>query len=1159
MSVRFVLGRSGSGKTRHCIDGVIAALRDSSEKGPLLLLVPEQATFQAERSILTYSGLAGFSRLGVLSFDRLRFLLTGSPSGVREISCLGREMAVYRILHANRDKLSIFARAADTTGLARHLARVIIELHQSAKQPDDLRHLLDEFAARPAAGQTDRKFADIAMVFEHYSRWLAEREEILIDPDRQMIGLQQRIGVSDRIRGGRLWVDGFAGFTPQEQSLLIELIRTCRHTEIALCLDPTAIDLDNVDPMQLNPVSLFAATERTYCEVLDEIRRAKAPVESPILLSRIRRFSTASPLAWIERCLFEQDDPVAPKTAMVQAPETIRLIAALTMRTETETIAREIHRLVRLGRFRYRDIAVVASDLSGYQPYLRAAFADAAIPCFIDRPDPVHHHPVVELIQTALTVVLDGFVTVDIFAWLKTPLSPLDGDSVSRLENYCLAFGIDRRDWMSDADWTYCESELNQKSERGLSRWDVTQINTIRRKAVGPLLALRRNLGLADSEQPLSAGDFVQAVWTLLDELDIPGKLDLLGRGDPDQARIHRQLFEKLVDLFDEFSDIFSGETQPANEWFFILQSVLGQLTLKQIPPMLDQVLVGSIERSRHPDLRAVFLIGATQRQFPVPIEDDPILTDDDRLAASQRKCILSDRLGRQLSARPYLAYIAFTRPSERLYITWPLADGEGKQQYPSRFVQMLAERLNLRIEEAGSADFDRTCLSGPAELEDHLCDPFSRGGTDIRQSSWLRLVERLESGPESPVSRIASRLRSAIHYTNTAMLDPVLVRRRWPNDLPVSASKLESYGTCPYQFFARYLLELRPREILRIEPVDLGTLYHRILEQLFHRLRNERLDFATAPDGHQRKRLQEVFEREIETDPAVAGLIRHSRQNAWRIRSALGYLSDAVATLARICRAGEFRPIAAEASFGPGPDQQRIELAASDGTPIVLCGSIDRVDSVRGGNKNIAILFDYKRKRRSISWTLLNEGIDLQLAVYLVALRHMKPDNIMIDEVAGAFYLPIEPPLPKSVFVSESDSSAEEDKPEKAQTKANGIFNGQYARLLDRDASKWSQCYNYYVSGRDVFGHYPTSGAIHPEPFATLSAFARDSILRLSECILSGRIDIVPYRYNRTMPCTQCEYRSLCKFDWRINDPRILAPLNKVQFLTRIGGADDA
>ena len=47
MAVQFILGRSGTGKTSYCIGQIIEALLAPGEE-PLILLVPEQASYQAK-------------------------------------------------------------------------------------------------------------------------------------------------------------------------------------------------------------------------------------------------------------------------------------------------------------------------------------------------------------------------------------------------------------------------------------------------------------------------------------------------------------------------------------------------------------------------------------------------------------------------------------------------------------------------------------------------------------------------------------------------------------------------------------------------------------------------------------------------------------------------------------------------------------------------------------------------------------------------------------------------------------------------------------------------------------------------------------------------------------------------------------------------------
>ena len=71
MSVRFVIGRAGTGKTRRCFDAIVEALRADPLGPPIYWILPKQATFMAERELTCASGLEGFCRARVISFETL--------------------------------------------------------------------------------------------------------------------------------------------------------------------------------------------------------------------------------------------------------------------------------------------------------------------------------------------------------------------------------------------------------------------------------------------------------------------------------------------------------------------------------------------------------------------------------------------------------------------------------------------------------------------------------------------------------------------------------------------------------------------------------------------------------------------------------------------------------------------------------------------------------------------------------------------------------------------------------------------------------------------------------------------------------------------------------------------------------------------------------
>jgi len=318
MAVQFILGRSGTGKTRCCIRAIVDALEEQSEQ-ELILLVPEQASYQAERAILADERIAGYNRLHVLSFDRLQFMLLGKNTAMPRLSRIGRQMIVHRILRDNQSKLQLFGVETAWSGLSRQMAQTITELHQYAKTPDDVDWLLSELAKEERHHLAALKFADIGLVFREYLKFI---EGDFIDPDAQLMRACGAVAASNLAKGARLWVDGFAGFTTAEFAILAELLRMVKDAYIALCLDPSNIDLKNPDAGKLDDVGLFNPTERVYCSLFELVKKSRLKVAEPLILGRAIRFSQCRELDHVERHIFELQAPKMP------ASDNIRIVSA---------------------------------------------------------------------------------------------------------------------------------------------------------------------------------------------------------------------------------------------------------------------------------------------------------------------------------------------------------------------------------------------------------------------------------------------------------------------------------------------------------------------------------------------------------------------------------------------------------------------------------------------------------------------------------------------------------------------------------------------------------------------------------------------------------------------------------------------------------------
>ncbi len=1142
MAIQFILGRSGTGKTSYCIRAVVKALLEPAEDKLLLFLVPEQATYQAERSILGDERIAGYSRLQVLSFDRLRFLLLGNKTARPAISRIGQQMIVHRILRRIQRKLKVFGSSAERPGLAHQIAGTITELHQYAKTPEDIEQMLAQLDKDEQQGLAALKFADLHLILQEYLNFI---EGKFVDPDIQLTRACQAIAGADFVKGAKLWVDGFAGFTSAELAILAELLNVVADAQIALCLDPSTINLTEPQAQTYEPASLFSVINRTYAELVELVKGLKLSLANPLILDKAFRFTSCPELAHVEKNIFE---PTEPKS---KTSNGIKLISAPNRRAEVQFVARQILELVREKDYRYRDIAVIASDIEAYQHYIRAYFEDYRIPFFIDKPKPLNQHPVVQLISSALEVIIGGFLHNDIFTFLKTDLILIERCDVDLLENYCIAFGVTTNDWIDSQPWQFAGQDSRDFNDQ--------QVEQIRQRAVEPLLELRRALYINEgSVKATGAEQFTRAVFTFLDSLNVRQTLgrwaeEAIQVGDYEIAQQHRQFFDRLLDVFDELIETFAGQIMPAQDYCAVVNSALSQLTLALIPPTLDQVLVGSIERSRHPDLRAVFLVGATQRQFPVPISFDSILTDDDRAVAESTDFPLALTTSQALVQRQYLAYIAFTRPSEILYVTYPAVDEQGGTVTRSQFVDELESLFeNLQEESIGPEPVNIEQIYNEIELLDLLCSQLGRDGPptqSLPDSELATLLAGLRS--DKQLGNVAGTVTSAIAYDNKASLDKNLLAKLFGKKIQSSVTKLGIFAACPYKYFARYVLELKKRQEFKLEPLDVGAFYHLVLDALLKRLNAQRQDITVVEDQQLLSVLQEEILKLVSEHPFISIFARHSAHNMYIINSSAEVLEDCVLAIAQMVRAGNFRPEYSEVSFGDVEGAQetlgRYELPLGDGRLLSLDGKVDRLDIAEIDGKKIAVIFDYKLRDRSFSWSCLYHGLDIQLPVYILAVR--SSDSLQIDDAVGAFFMPIQV-TPAATTLTELSRTQDS-----FLYKAKGIFNGEFFPILDNSLSSgWSRFYSFRVTSKDVqYGDYGKSASLRPVHFESLLQFTENKIIQLTEEMLSGNIQVQPYQLRGDSPCRYCDYNSVCRFDWQINDYNFLQPINKLQVLERI------
>lgn len=1122
MSLRFIVGRAGSGKSHICLEQIRQELLSRPEGPPIILLVPEQATFQYEYSLATTPGLKGTMRAQVLSFRRLAWRVLQEVGGAARahIGELGKRMVLRRILERRKSELKIFQRAARQAGFTDSLATTLAELKTYRITPEDLQQSMDKLKLQEQNTVLE-KLEDLHLLYKDLTEFLADR---FTDPDDYLNLLAERLVYSPTVQGADIYIDGFTGFTPQEYAVIEKILGTAKRVQITLCFDPSYL----TEPC--GEEEMFYLTVETYHrlkEMADALRiRQEPPLQ--LTVSVPFRFQHLPALAHLERHYYSR-----PVTTC-QEKVGIKLVACANRRAEVEAAAREIIRLSRDKGLRWREMVVLLRDLNEYHQIISNVFDDYGIPVFIDHKQSVLHHPLVELIRSALETAIENWSYDPVFRYLKTDLVPLERGEVDRLENYVLTYGIRGSRWIDGKPWTYRkkytleeDQELSEQEDR-----ELAEINSIRHRAVAHLKIFTTAISQASSVRQMTT-----ALFDLLQSLQIAATLEKWAKELEEQGRLteakqYAQLWNNVLLLLDEIVEALGEEELSLEEYSLVLEEGLENLKLGLIPPGLDQVVVGTLERSRNPNVRAALILGISDGVLPARLSEEGIISDYERETLREIGLNLAPGTRRKLFDEQFHIYTALTRASEELYLSYPQADDEGKGLAPSQVIGRIKELLPqleeqvVPVEPSGNCDLEFIATPGrslsflAAKLRD------MKRGQPV-DSLWQDVYSWFVGQPE--LGQQCRRILAALFHVNQEPpLAKGLGQRLYGRRLKTSVSRLEKFTACPFAHYLSYGLRLKERGQFQLGAPDLGQFFHAALKIFVERLKEQNIDWGqlTRQQG-----LALTGEIVAELAPKLQNeILLSTARYRYLIRKLQRTLERAIFTLTEHAKRGSFRPLAVELSFGEQGELPPTTINLEDGCVMQLSGRIDRIDCAwEGGQPYLAIL-DYKSGLTDIKLTEIYHGLKLQLLTYLdVALTYSSQLLNQDALPAGMLYFSVRDPLLSSSGPLPEAKAAEEML---KQLKMKGLLLGDKLVIHLLDGSLTGTSPLLPVGYKKDGNFTSTSRVITEEQFELLRKYLQTQLRAIGQRIISGEINISPYRQGQETACRFCIFKPVCQFD---------------------------
>jgi ATP-dependent helicase/nuclease subunit B len=952
MPPRLLLAPAGHGKTQFIIEQIRATLA-SEPLSSIIVIVPNSIQAAGFRQRLCATG--GALGVNVHTFHMLYAeILTRAGQPIPLLTDPVRIRLLRSIVDdlCERGKSPLlkgegkgegihhFAALRDKPGFIALLRNTIEELKRARITPD-----IFSASVKGMGGRLE----EIALVYSAYQDWLQKQNWA----DNEGRGWLAAIALESNPALGTdthlLAVSGFDEFNPTQLAILSLLAHRAKETFITLTGD--------VDNPQRAAHHRFHSARQA---IISSLNIQPEAMKSVSMLS--------AGIAKMEANLFEQ-------TSEVSKTSEVSFIEAQTRAVEARAALRWVKaRVVRDG-MKLSDVAIFARDLEPYRPFLEETAAEFGIPLRVVGGQPLNENPIITALMSLFSLPAQDWSRRALIESWRSPYFDfselgIDSSFAAMLDEISRAGKVSQGLSQWHEAFEMWEKKKATPDEDGETVNSVPQDERVKDK-------FESFVDLLTPPSQASIKEFVKFVETLIGD-DVPLS-DENGLNVVACARANPSTAERDVSALQAFKDVLRG--------LVLAESVLENDSLDYVQfyndlrgavdsatyavPAESGVFVASVLDGRGLSFEAVALMGLSEGEFPKQEREDILLRESDRAALNLETKLHGDE--------GTLFYQAVTRGRQKLLLTRPYLAEDGQAWEASPFW----------------AEINRLVGNQPA----------------VKVRGDVRLVDSAEAA--SNVEWVESARDFDIHIKNgievlRARMNPKAggiyegelfdLSERFGAAHGWSASRLESYGTCPFEFFVAYGLELEPREEAE-EGFDvrmLGSMLHKILEE----------HYSGRP-------LHETAQKVFADAPAEYGF----RPTAlWTQQQAefLRMLEKTIEELNKISVG--FTPHTMEARFGMGNPSLVLKTSAGE---VRLHGYIDRLDSAPDGTLRV---IDYKAGSTAISASHLKEGRRLQLPIYAMAAR----DALGLGEISGGFYWHIQKAEASSLKIEKFEGGVE-------------------------------------------------------------------------------------------------------------------------------------
>lgn len=1116
MSLQFILGGSGSGKSTYIFDEIIERSMQEPDKN-FWILVPDQFTMQTQMDFVNRHPRGGILNIDVLSFSRLSHRILEETGGGKEpvLDDTGKSLVLRKVAEELKEEVPILGGNLKKLGYIHEVKSAISEFMQYGIDEKEIEKML-QFAGK--RGGLYGKLKDLGVLYQGFQRYIQDK---FITTEETYDRLAAQLEKSKLIQNSVIVLDGFTGFTPIQNRVIEKLMTLSEEMIVTVTVDKKELERIENEQQQL-----FSLSKKTISVMEKLAKEHKIEIKPVIWMGEGKRYVNSPSLAHLEENLFRY-----PYKSKVGEIDEISIWEAPSMEWEVKMTCAEIRKLLEKG-YCYRDIAVITGDLGAYGSQIEEIFDDYEIPVFLDQTRKITLNPFIEYIRSAIQILVKQFSYEAMFHYLRSGMVEVERETVDQLENYCLAYGIKgKRAWNT----LFCTSveegvktKEQQKKKKEKQQKELEKLNNERDKIVNDLSAFKSGKQKVKKQ--------VEQLYQFLLANECQKKLKEYEKyfeeiGDKAKAKEYAQIYRLVMELLEQIVGLLGEEEMTWEEFGQILDAGFGEIQVGIIPQDVDRVMVGDMERTRLKQVKALFFLGINDGKIPKQSGGGGILSDIDREFLAEGEFELAPTPRQQMFIQKFYLYLNVTKPSHRLYLSYAKMNAEGKSMKPSYFISSIQKLFpDLKTDVMDEKNHENIRTKSEARMQGAvLLEKYKQGRIDKEDERLLMALLKVLKEEEGKEAWVETLLDSTFYVHEDTKISKEAAKLLYGAVIHSSVSRLEKMAACAYAHFLQYGLELKEREEYAFEAVDMGNIFHKILEIFAGKLAEKNYTWINFPQEEG----QEILKKALEDYAISYGntVLFSSARNGYAIEKMERILWRTVRTLQYQLQKGKFLPKNYEISFSALEDLESVRISLDEDEKMYLRGRIDRLDTYEEENNLYVKVMDYKSGQQQFQLAAFYYGLQLQLVVYLnAAMELQKKQNPEKNVIPAAFvYYHVADPM---VEGKEGMTEEEIDLLVKKELKVSGIVNSEPTVLNSLDKTHEEKSDVIPIEYKKDGSLSSRSSVMTGEQIELLQQFAHKKVEELGREIKDGNIDLNPSVFKDRDSCTFCQYKEVCSFD---------------------------